>query len=273
VVDPELSDPPLAPAPQRKRLKFATFRSIAALMLREMSTRYGRRPGGYIWAFLQPIGVIIMMAMAFSLIQRSPSLGTSFILFKATGLLIYQGWRNTVGMMGSALRSNRALLHYPGVTWMDAVLARFLLNSLIQVLVAIVILTGIIVIEGLWLILDWVVLLQTVGLTLLLGFGIGLLHCYLNERYDIWSNIWGISTAPLMILSGVLFTYESLPQVAQGPLWYNPVIHLTGMMRAGFYSTYQPQYTSVILVMLWAMIPMVMGLLLLRRYHRVLLQR
>lgn len=272
-VEPGMISPPTSASAPRARLKYATFRAVAALLLREMSTRYGRKPGGYIWAFLQPLGLILMMGIAFSLLFRTPSLGTSFILFKATGLLIYQTWRNTSTMIGGALKANRALLQYPGVTWLDAVIARFLLNALVQVIVSVVILTGIIAFEGLWLIFDWGAILQAMGLALLLGLGTGLLNCYLMERFDVWSNIWQISTAPLMILSGVIMIYEELPQIARDWLWYNPLIHLTGLMREGFYSTYNPQYISVTLVLLWTLPPMVTGLLLLRRYHRELLQR
>lgn len=60
---------------------FATsMRSVSALMLREMSTRYGRTPGGYIWAILEPLGMIIILGLAFALLVRVPAMGTSFLL-------------------------------------------------------------------------------------------------------------------------------------------------------------------------------------------------
>ncbi|MEL6475009.1 MAG: sugar ABC transporter permease, partial [Pseudomonadota bacterium] len=37
---------------KRQRRRFASLRSIIALMLREMATSYGRSPGGYLWAVL-----------------------------------------------------------------------------------------------------------------------------------------------------------------------------------------------------------------------------
>ena len=40
--------PALAPVRGSPR-RFATARTIMALILREMSTRYGRTPGGYLW--------------------------------------------------------------------------------------------------------------------------------------------------------------------------------------------------------------------------------
>ena len=251
----------------------AALRSIGALVLREMSTRYGRRPGGYIWALLQPLGIIVLLAFAFSLLQRSPSLGTSFLLFKATGMLLLQMFLNLGNSVGQSLSYSKALLFYPRVSWIDAVLARFLLNTLVTLCVMIIILTGIMVFEEIRTVLDWQKIILATFLAIGLGFGIGCLNCYLFTRYPVWQNIWGIVTAPLFLVSGVIFLYENLPPLAQQILWYNPLIHLTGMMRDGFYPVYTPTYISVPYVGVWILVPMAIGLMLLRQFNRDLINR
>ncbi len=247
------------------------LRTIAALVLREMSTRFGRKPGGYLWALLGPLGIIIMLAFGFSLLARTPALGTSFLLFQATGLLVYQLFRGTSRLVGVSLTYSKSLLIYPGVTWIDAVIARFLLNTTVSVVVMIIILTGVVIYQDISLILDWGMIVSGVALTILLAFGFGVLNAYLSERFEIYDNLYAIATAPLLLASGVVFLYDDLPVLAQEVLWYNPLIHTIGMMRAGFYSVYQPQYLSPGLVVFSALVPMALGLLLLRRYHRELL--
>jgi capsular polysaccharide transport system permease protein len=253
--------------------RFAAGRSILALMLREMSTRFGRTPGGYAWVLIQPLAIIIILSLAFSLLQSSPSLGTSFLLFKATGFMILSQFRTLSQLIGGSLGFSRALLEYPGVVWIDAILARFVLNALVVILTTWIILQGTLIYEGLSPVLDWSAILTAMGLSLLLGLGVGCLNCYLFQRFDVWQQAWGIITSPLFIISGVIMLYEDLPQSVQGVLWYNPIYHLTGLMRQGFYSTYTPSYISVIYVLFCALIPMVLGLLLLRRYHRELMER
>lgn len=238
-----------------------------------MSTRFGRTPGGYIWILLQPLGMIVLLALAFSMLQRHPSLGTSFLLFKSTGFMVLTMFRTISSLTGQALNFSRALMDYPGVTWIDAILARFLLNSLAGILVTLIILSGIILYEDLRLILDWPSIILAMGLAILLGFGVGCLNCVLFLRFDVWQQAWMILTAPLFVVSGVILIYESLPPLAQSILWYNPIYHITGLMRAGFYSTYNPVYISIPYVLVCALAPMVAGLLLLRRYHRTLLER
>jgi len=252
---------------------YPALRTIAALVLREMSTRFGRTPGGYIWAVLQPLASILLLALAFSFIALNPALGTSFVLFKATGMLVFQMFRAPSRTVGVSINYSRALLAYPGVTWADAVIARFLLNSMVMIVVSMIILTGVVLVEGLNLILNWPMIIGSMVMTSALAFGFGVFNAFMSERFEVYDNLWNIVTAPLMIASGVLFLFDDLPQFAQEILWYNPLIHTVGMMRAGFYSVYQPQYVSLLYVLICALVPMVMGLVLMRRYHRELLMR
>lgn len=264
-----------AAPPPRRRIdrRFLIVRSIAALMLREMATRFGRKPGGYIWIIAQPMAFIIILAVAFSLLQKHPRLGTSFLLFKGSGFLLVQQFRVVSQMVGTSLSFSRALLEYPGVSWIHTVIARFVLNAVMGTLVIVLILGGIVTYEGLSLSYDWPKLAAGVGLTMLLALGMGCLNCVLFLRFEVWSNLWALTTAPLMIVSGVILLYEDMPRFAQQILWYNPVLHVTGILRDGLYSTYNPTYTSTLYVVYFALIPMVLGLLLLRAYHRELLER
>ena len=248
-------------------------RSVAALMLREMSTRYGRTPGGYVWAILEPLGMILLLAFAFELLARSPALGTSYILFKATGFMILQVFTTLGGQVGNSLTFSKALLRYPRVTWVDAIAARFLLNTIVVFVVTFLILTGTILVQGLQLLISWGPILLALGLTAALGLGMGCLNSFLFMQFPVWQQIWAILTRPLFLISGVIILYEDMPPLAQTILWYNPLLHLTGMMRDGFYVLYRPSYISFVYVGLWIMIPMVLGLLLLKRHHRNLLYR
>lgn len=268
-----LPAPPLQRATGGSLRRTNAFRSISALILREMAARFGRKPGGYVWAVVQPLAIIIVLAFAWSLLMRSPSLGTSFLLYKATALLILQLYQNIATVVGKGLSYSRALLVYPGVTWIDALLGRFFLNAMIGIVVAWIILTGIMIYEDIRTVLDWPKIFLSVALTCLLGFGVGALNCFLFERVPVYENIWRIMTAPLMLISGVIIHYEQMPHLAQKVLWYNPVLHLTGLMRDGFYPTYRPEYISLPYILLWVLVPMVLGLLLVRRYNLDLINR
>lgn len=253
--------------------RFATTRTIAALILREMSTRYGRTPGGYLWGIVEPLAAIIMLSVGFSLVMRTPSLGTSFLLFYATGYLPFDLYQVLSNVISRAINFSRPLLKYPAVTWVDAVLARFLLNSLTGLLIAVLLLTGILIATDSRTVLDFPPIAAAMGLTMLLGLGIGVLNCTLIGLFPLWEVAWSIFTRPLFLASGIFFLYDTMPSLAQDILWYNPLIHIIGLMRTGFYPTYTAAYVSEVYVLSVGLVCLTLGLILLGRFHRDILNK
>ena len=255
------------------RRSFAGLRSIMALLLREMSTRYGRTPGGYIWAVLEPVGALIVMSVVFSILLRAPSLGNSFILFYASGYLPYTIYATVAASVQAAIMFSKPLLMYPAVSWIDAILARFILNMLTGVVIFILVFAGILQFTSASATLSFGPIIGAIVLAGLLGLGIGTLNCFLIGMFPAWGNVWAILTRPLFLAAGVIFIYENMPPFLQNILWYTPWIHVTGLARTGVYPTYAPSYISIPLVLAWSMITLFVGLVLLRRYYQDILNR
>lgn len=259
-----------APRPRRTR-SFGTARSVSALMLREMATTYGRSPGGYLWAVLEPIGALAVLTVAFSLLLRSPSLGTNFTLFYATGYLPFALYLSLAGKIAQSIRFSRPLLAYPSVTYMDAILARFLLTLLTQLTVFYIVMTGLHIVYDIRSILDVPAILLGLSMAAALGFAVGVMNCFLMSVMPVWENVWMIVNRPLFILSAILYIYEDLPALGQTYMWFNPLAHMTGVMRTGFYATYDATYVSLPYVFGVALTISTVGLILLGRYHRHIL--
>jgi capsular polysaccharide transport system permease protein len=262
-----LPDPTLRPV-----LKpYSTLRAIAALMLREMTTTYGRSPGGYIWAILEPAAGIAVLTAFFSAGFRDPPLGTSFALFYAGGILTFLLYADIQNKMAGAIQFSRALLEYPRITFLDAMLARLFLTVLTQMVVHFIVAGTIVTFIAPHSILDFKMIGLTYLLTIALGAGVGTMNSFLILAYPVWQNIWAITTRPLFLISGLFFTFESVPQPYSDYLWFNPIIHLVGMMRDGYFPFYKPIYTSVAYVLIVAGVTFLSGLFLLHRYHRDIL--
>ena len=256
------------PDPLRPR-RLQRSRTVTALMLREMSTRYGRSPGGYIWTILEPVGGVAMLVLILvvGLRIRSPSLGVNFPIFYATGVLSLLLYLRMSGAVANSITYSKALLSYPGVTYVDAILARFLVQLLTMLVVMYLVFGGILLLFETRTLLDLPAILLAVAMAATLGLGIGCLNAYLFPTFPLWESFWGILTFPLFLVSGIFYIYEDLPPVGQQILWYNPLIHITGQMRVGFYPTYAPSYIDPVYVFAFGLIPMALGLMLLRRYH------
>lgn len=251
--------------------QFPTARAVLALILREMATRYGRSPGGYIWAIVEPVGIIGVMALGFSLLIHSPPLGNSFILFFATGFLVFGLYQDLSLAVSRSIMFSRPLLFYPRVTWVDAVVARLVLNTLTGILVILLLLTTLVMVTDTRIVLDMSAVLEAISLAVLFGTGVGMVNCVLIGLFPTWGQIWSIATRPLFIVSGVFFLYEGLPRLAQNILWYNPLIHMLGLMRKGFYSNYSADYVSIPYVVGVSLVLLFLGIVTMGRFHRDIL--
>lgn len=251
--------------------RFATLRVIIALMLREMATTYGRSPGGYLWAVLEPVGGIAILTLIFSFGFNKPSLGTNFPIFYATGVVPFMMFNSVCNRVSTALLFSKSLLAYPAVTYVDALLARFLVNTVTQAMVAYVVFGGLLLVYDTRTLPAPMLIAQSLALTAALALGIGTLNAYLIARFAVWQMVWSILTRPLFLISGIFFLFNAMPHPMREFLWFNPLVHVVGIMRAGFYPTYDANYASAGFVLLVSLVAVAAGLLLLRRSHRDLL--
>lgn len=267
---PATPNPAIRPAAMPK-LRHRTARAVAALVIREMTTTYGRSPGGYVWAVAQPVALVMLFAFAFSLMLRHPPLGINFITFYASGLLPLRMFQVLSVNVGGAVQYSKPLLGYPRVTFIDAILGRAILTVMTQLVVTAIIFGGIM----LWYqssdIMHFEIIFQSFLLAIGLGVGVGTLNCFLFTLFPVWRLIWGIATGPLLLISAVLYIYDDIPRFAQNILWYNPLVHITGLSRMGFYESYSPSYINIPYVVAFSVIPAFFGVLMLRKYGRSIL--
>ena len=237
-----------------------------------MSTLYGRSPGGYIWALAEPILGIVLLSMIFSIGFRSPQLGTNFPMFYATGLIPFLVFSDISTKVAQSINYSRQLLAYPCVTFVDAIIARFFLNLCTQLLIGFIVLIGITTTFETHTSLKPTPIFLAIAMASALAFGVGTLNCFLLSYFPIWQRIYSIMTRPLLLISAVLFTLETVPQPYRDWLWFNPLVHIIGTLRAGFYNSYDAAYVSPVYVFGISLMLMLFGSILLRRYHNDILE-
>jgi capsular polysaccharide transport system permease protein len=261
--------PPQRPDVRQRRLP--TFRAILALILREMVTSYGNTPGGYFWAIATPVGGIAVLTVVFAIVSRTPPLGTSFPLFYATGFLPFLLFNSISAASSNALQFSKPLLSYPAVTWVDAIVARCFVAFLTMSVIFVIVIAGTVVVMDVNLVFDpWHALLAWLACGQL-GLGVGLFNAYLGGTVPVWDRLWSVITRPLLLISGVIFSPEMLPRWAADILWYNPLVHPIMMMREAFYPTYIGGWISITYSGLVGLTLTIVGLVLLRRYHQIIL--
>lgn len=261
----------LPSGPSHPRRRFAGPRAVFALMLREMASTYGRSPGGYLWAVLDPLAGVILLTLVFSFAFRHPPLGTNFPLFYATGYLPFMAYSELTMKIGQAIRYSRPLLTYPSVTYLDALISRCALNLLTDLVVFALLVTGIGWYYELTLEVDVLRLANALGMLTVLVMGVGALNCYLFGTFPVWERIWSILNRPLFFLSGVFFVADKMGETFRNALFYNPLTHIICEIRAAFYPIYDAPHVSPLYVYGVGGACLFIGLILLQKHNRFLI--
>lgn len=214
-------------------------RVVCALLVREMEARFGSKPGGYVWAVLDPAAHVALMTLVFQAIARAPALGTSFPLFFATGYIGFQFYQAMTSYLNGSIKANRSLLSYPNVAPIDTITARSLLQLMTTVLVAFIVLGVIFSSLRTPHSLHWPAILEAVFVASVLGIGIGMINNVMFVRFPLYEQLFTIVNRPLFLLSGVFFLPDALPLPYRDIVLLNPLVHVTMLFRTGFYEGYR----------------------------------
>lgn len=260
------------PGQAARSRRFKTPRVIFALILREIESRDSRSILGFLWSFIEPVGTVLLLSVAFSLIMRVPPLGTNFPLFYLTGVIPFGMYAQLSSKTSSALRVSRPLLGLPAVLPLDTIFARFLLNYFIMIVSFIILMTAVVLIWDLRITLDLPRLIEGLLLAGSMGLGFGALNAVLFLALPAYENLWSILSRPLILASGVLIPVESIPQPYADWLWWNPVAHPVAIVREAVYPGYRafgpvPGYVLIVFL-----VSFTLGLVALHRYVRKALE-
>ncbi len=224
---------------------------VRALVLRETKTRFGKNRLGYLWALVNPLAFVGLFSLMFYFAHRVVPAGMDTVSFIATGWLGYNFFREVANRVMGAIGGNKSLLFYPQVRPLDLVLARAQLEVATLAVVFLVIMGG----NALWrgeLQVDNV-LLVLLGLftAALLGVSLGLTLCALSVFSEAVPRLASPLMRPLFWASGIFFTADELPPAVRDVFLYNPVLHCTELVRAGWFTTYSGDHASLAYPLSW----------------------
>jgi len=241
---------------------------VYAILLREVKTRFGDHQWGYAWALIEPSLWVLTFVGIYHVMGRMAPPGMSMIAFLATGIVIFQLFRNTSAQAMAAITANRGLLFYPQVRPLDLVMARAVLEGATQVVVFAMLMGAAALIEG-SLRVDSV-LTTLLGMLLAggLGLGFGLVLCGLNTLSPTVERLHGPLVRPLFWLSAVFYPIDSVPTALRNILLYNPIVHAIELVRDGWFPGYQTRHIDPWYPAGWILVLLFFGLSLERVARR-----
>jgi capsular polysaccharide transport system permease protein len=235
---------------------------VHAIILRETRTRFGAYRFGYLWAIADPALIILTFFTLFTVMGRSAPFGMDIFSFVTTGIIPYRLFSSCASQVGEAINGNRALLFYPRVLPIDLVIARAVFELVTYSAVFVVLMMAHALYFQELLVDSPVHVIAGLLLAALLGTAVGLVFCGLGVVSKSVDKARGAVLRPLFWVSGVYFTVAALPERLRDLALLNPITHCVELVRAGWFESYDLEYTDPMFVLRVILGIMVVGLVL-----------
>ncbi|MGK8205107.1 ABC transporter permease [Burkholderia cenocepacia] len=239
-------------------------RTITALIIREMHTRFGRDNIGYLWLFVEPSLLAIGVTAVHNIlgIHLPPQMPvTSFYIAGYTGYMLFRG---LVNRAGTTIEANGTLLYHRQITLTDLIVARGLLEVAILMTSSLMLLgfcayigIGVMPANPLRFIVGW-------GLNFWFVTAISMIVLALCTRFPFVERLVHPLTYLALPISGAFTSFETIPPIFRSILVWVPLAQIQEIIREGVFANFESLYTSPLYVVAWCMGLTIIGMTALR---------
>ena len=202
---------------------------------RERKTRFAGGMFGYLWAYITPVVWITLIVGLFWFLDRTPPIDVGLEIFVATGVLTYVTFRQTVTALSRVLTAHRYMRYFSDVRTDDILWASMLLEGCNLVITSVLIFGTITLLFGAALPASMSGVVSGLFIAWLLGCGIGRFVAIGAELSDTFARAVPLVLRPFFWLSGIFYIAAELPGPVQDALWWSPFLHVTEILREGYF--------------------------------------
>lgn len=248
---------------------------IRNLVVRDLKVRYKNSVLGVLWSLLNPLMMMLVFTVVFTIMTRASSNVPYFPVFVLCALLPWNFFSTSVIGATSSILSNANLVnkvYFPR----EILPLATVLAELVNYCLALVVLFGMILAFGIaltpWALLLPVVILIQIAFTL----GIGFMLATLNVFYRDTQQIMGVVMLAWFFMTPIFYPVSILPNNYQ--LWgitidvwrwahiLNPMTSLIATYRVILYNGAPPAYDFLLRTAVTALVFLLLGIFIFRRY-------
>ncbi|MGF6148697.1 Polysialic acid transport protein kpsM [Kingella potus] len=243
-------------------------RVIGALLMREIITRYGRANIGFLWLFVEPLLMTLIIVLMWKFVKAHEVSSLNIVAFIITGYPMMMMWRNASNRAIGAINANASLLYHRNVRVLDTIFSRMLLEISGATIAQIVITSVFIAIGWISPPADIFYMLLAWLLMAMFAVGLGLVICSISFHIEPFAKIWSTLSFVMMPISGVFFFVHNLPQQIQHYALMIPMVHGTEMFRAGYFGNSQITYQNPWFILICNLVLLLIGLAMVDRFSK-----
>lgn len=210
-------------------------RVIEALIIREISTRYGRENIGFLWLIGEPILFVAGVTIVWSIMRPALEHGLPMAAIVLTGYVPLTMWRHCLGRAIKAYEANGALMFHRQVTPFDIITARCFLEIVGVVLAGAVVMAGGMLMSAIAWPADWGLIYVGLLMQAAFSYATALLIASASEYSDIAERSVAVLGYLAIPFSGAFTMVDWLSPNFQNVLLWSPSVNNVEMIREGMF--------------------------------------
>jgi len=211
------------------------LRVIQALIIRELTTRFGRENIGFLWVMAEPLLFAVLVGLLWRFQKGEMDHGVNIIAFVASGYLPFVMFRSAVNRAQGAFTANASLLYHRQVKILDILIVRFFVEMVGHLMAYLFIGTVLVALDqfpvphdlGFFLIGWLYYCLFTLSIISVIA--------PLSEMSEVLEKILPVSVYIMIPFSGAFVMNSWLTPSFRDVVMLSPAVHGMEMMRYGIF--------------------------------------
>ncbi|MFC3173273.1 ABC transporter permease [Novosphingobium bradum] len=240
------------------------FRVITALMIRELTTRFGRENIGFLWIMAEPLLFGSLVSIMWTIMKGPEEHGVSVVAFVITGYLPLTLFRNSVNRAVSVFQVNSSLMYHRQIKILDFIFVRVLVE-VVGTLMAYLFVAVVLIYFDLFPVpADLGIFVAGFLLYSLFTLSLCLVIAPASEMSSALEKFMPVTTYIMIPVSGTFNMVSWLTPAAREYLLWSPPVNAMEMMRAGIFGDQVAPYYGFAVPLLVPMVLSLLGLFLCR---------